>query len=222
MDGSGSLFAEFVAALGCRSIVVAYPPGQPLGYEELEQHVRSRLPSEEPFVLLAESFSGPLAVSIAASPPSQLKALVLVCTFAKLPAPSFVLRLFKPVGLVPLWRAPVSLVSWLLLGRYGSDAMASALSRAIGAVTPSTWRARFAAVLSVDKIPLLCRIRVPLLYLRASEDRVVFPSASALISAHVRRSKVVAVEGPHFLLQSKPQQCAAVVRAFAREQDLAL
>ena len=56
MDGSGALFDEFVSELQSKSIVISYPD-QPFGYEELEQHVRSRLPIDEPFMLLAESFS---------------------------------------------------------------------------------------------------------------------------------------------------------------------
>ena len=222
MDGSGLLFDEFVAVLRCRSIVISYPTDQPFGYEELEQHVRSLLPSNEPFVLLAESFSGPVAIALAASPPPQLKAIVLVCTFARLPVPSFALLWAKPIGLLPLWRAPTFLASRILFGRFRSKAKDALLSRAINAVTPKVWRARLKVVLSADKTSSLCRIRIPLLYLRASQDRVVSSSASAVISAHVPGSKVVSIEGPHFLLQTKPQESAAAVRAFAAEHGLAL
>ena len=192
MDGSGLLLNEFLSELECKSIVVSYPTDQPSGYEQLEQHVRSFLPSDESLVLLAESFSGPLAIALAANPPPQLKALVLVCTFARLPIPSFALLWFKAVGLPPLWRAPMFLASRMLFGRFRSEAKEAALSRAIKTVTPQTWRARLNAVLSADKTPSLCRIQLPLLYLRASEDRVVFSSASAVISAHVPGTKVVA------------------------------
>jgi pimeloyl-[acyl-carrier protein] methyl ester esterase len=222
MDGSGLLFDEFVSELKCKSFVISYPTDQPLGYEELEQHVRSLLPSDEPLVLLAESFSGPLAIALAANPPPQLKALVLACTFARLRVPSFALLLLKAVGLLPLWRAPTFLASRMLFGRFRSEAKEAVLRRAIEAVTPQAWRARLNAVLSADKTSCLCRIRVPLLYLRASEDRVVFSSASAVISAHLPGTKVVAIDGPHFLLQSKPRECAAAVRAFAGEHGLAL
>jgi pimeloyl-[acyl-carrier protein] methyl ester esterase len=194
MDGSGWLFDEFVSELKCKTMVISYPTDRPLGYEELEHHVRSVLPSDEPLVLLAESFSGPLAIALAANPPPQLKALVLVCTFARLPVPSFALLWFKAIGLLPLWRAPTFLASRMLLGRFRAEAKEAVLRRAIEAVTPQTWRARLNAVLSADKTSSLCRIQLPLLYLRASEDRVVFSSASAVISAHVPGTKVVAMK----------------------------
>ncbi|HMN46871.1 MAG TPA: alpha/beta hydrolase [Povalibacter sp.] len=222
MDGSGLLFDEFVSELRCRSVVVSYPTDQPLGYEELEQHVRSLLPGDEPFVLLAESFSGPLAIALAASPPPQLKAVVLVCTFARLPVPSFALQWTRPISLLPLWRAPMLLTSRVLFGRFRSAAKDVLLRHAIDSVAPKVWRARLKAVLSADKTSSLCRIHVPLLYLRACQDRVVFPAASAVISAHVPGSKVDSIDGPHFLLQTKPQESAAAIRAFAVEHGLAL
>lgn len=223
MDGSGLLFSEFTAKLKARSIVVSYPPDQPLGYGELKQLVRSRLPKDEPFILLAESFSGPIAIALAADPPPQLKALVLVCTFAKFPASQLLLTLLqKAVGFVPFWRAPVSLVARVLLGRYRSAPTEALLKQATDAVWPTVWKARLKAVLSVDETPSLRRIQVPTLYLRASEDRVVFSSASAAISKHVPRIQVVAIEGPHFLLQSRPEESAAAVNAFAIEHGLAL
>src|SRR5262245_7139152 len=117
MDGSGLLFDEFVSELGYRSIIISYPTDEPLRYEELEQHVRRRLPTDEPLILLAESFSGPLAIAIAASPPPQLKAIVLVCTFARLPVP-FAFLWVKPIGLLPLWRTPTSLTARILFGRF--------------------------------------------------------------------------------------------------------
>ncbi|WZB73560.1 hypothetical protein WJ972_18910 [Achromobacter insuavis] len=37
--------------------MLRYPVREPLGYPALEQRVRQALPSQAPFVLLAESFS---------------------------------------------------------------------------------------------------------------------------------------------------------------------
>src|ERR1700722_12941492 len=87
LDGTGKLFAEFLKALdlGVSASVVSYPPEVPLGYHELEPIVRAALPAHDPFVLLGESFSGPLAIRIAADPPPALKGLILCVTFASNP-----------------------------------------------------------------------------------------------------------------------------------------
>ena len=70
LDGTGLLFQPLVECLpdAIEPVVVSYPPDQKLGYEELLPLVLERLPAA-PFVLLGESFSGPLAVMAAATAP---------------------------------------------------------------------------------------------------------------------------------------------------------
>lgn len=51
---------------------------------------------------------------------------------------------------------------------------------------------------------------------------VVFSSASEVISSSVPRIKVVEIDGPHFLLQAKPEESAAAVEASVVEQGIAL
>jgi pimeloyl-[acyl-carrier protein] methyl ester esterase len=91
MDGTGQLLGRFLEALGpeVRAIVVSYPIAQALDYSQLEACARKMLPSDQPFVLSGESFSGPIAVSIAASSPNGLRGLVLCCSFVKNPRPEF-------------------------------------------------------------------------------------------------------------------------------------
>jgi pimeloyl-ACP methyl ester carboxylesterase len=151
-----------------------------------------------------------------------LRAVVLVCSFAKLPDFPLSGLLRKLASALPFWRVPSSLTARALLGRFHSAPIEVALKRAIEAVSPRVWKARLGAVLTVDETSALCRIQAPMLYLRASKDRVVFPSALEVISQHVPGMKVVEVEGPHFLLQARPKESAAAVRAFASDQGLAL
>src|SRR5260221_8527089 len=87
MDGTGELFAPLLRALGSsmESAVVRYPADAPLGYAELLPRVRAELPSSEPFVLLGESFSGPLALMLAAEAPAGLRGVILCASFASNP-----------------------------------------------------------------------------------------------------------------------------------------
>ena len=66
MDGTGDLFAAFLSAPGCDLDVkvVSYPTDVALGYADLEAFARAALPTDRPFVILGESFSGPIAISI--------------------------------------------------------------------------------------------------------------------------------------------------------------
>lgn len=215
LDGTGLLFADFVASLGAEvnTIVVSYPTDTPLAYETLEPVVRSFLPHDEPYYLLAESFSGPLALSIAASSPPGLRGLILSCSFARNPLP--LLALLRPaVNVTPVAELPMALLSFFVLGRFASPALRGMLAKSLALVAPSVIRARAVAALSVDVSALLPEIKVPVLYLRASEDRIVRKASSDLVASLVPETKIVEFVAPHFLLQVAPSQAASVVSSF--------
>lgn len=217
MDGTGDLFAAFTSAIDAETQVVRYPTDCSLGYAELEQLVLSELPSDRPYLLLGESFSGPIALSIASTRPALLRGVVLCCSFASNPRP----KLAPLHGLVQ-WlpgRPPTDLLLWFLAGRFATPALRDALSRALAQVSPAALRARMAAVIGVDVVPRLHSISVPLLYLQATEDRVVPPSAAHAILDTVTRSRLVALDAPHFLLQTCPQAAATAIHEFLRELE---
>jgi len=99
MDGTGELFGAFADTVRADTQVVRYPSTQALDYAELEQFVLSKLPRQEPFVLLGESFSGPVALSIAASRPALLRGIGSVSTSSRncipLPRPCCIFALRK-------------------------------------------------------------------------------------------------------------------------------
>jgi pimeloyl-[acyl-carrier protein] methyl ester esterase len=220
MDGTGDLFERFVAALGSEFNVkvVSYPATEPLGYSELESIARAALPGEGPFVILGESFSGPIAISLAASCSSRLKGLVLCCSFVRNPRPAF--SALKPfIGLLPWVLAPARVLSYRLFGRSTTSATRMALMHAHSRVSRSVLCSRVRSVLSIDVSAKLSVVSVPVLYLRASQDHVVPRRASKLVSELCPSAKVVQLEGPHFLLQAVPSGAARVVSAFIREVE---
>jgi pimeloyl-[acyl-carrier protein] methyl ester esterase len=216
LDGTGAMFARFRRALApaIRTIVVSYPPDQAIGYAGLEGFVRPLLPRDDPFVLLAESFSGPIGIAIAASRPAGLRGLILVSSFARNPHPP--LAPLRPlVRLLPILTGPAALLTRHALGRFATAALLSELSEALSRVSPSVVRSRLRAILDVDASALLPRVDVPVLYLQASDDRVVPRSASAVLE-RVPQIRFTEVEGPHFVLQASPSVAARHIEAFVR------
>jgi pimeloyl-ACP methyl ester carboxylesterase len=211
LDGTGMLFKSFIAALGSRAktIVVIYPPDRALGYAELENVARGFLPADEPYYLLAESFSGPIGISIAASAPPNLRGLILCCSFARNPLPwlAFARSLIRFAPMNP----PIALLSHFVLGRFRNLAHRAALKDALGHVSPLALRARARAALSVDVSTELEQIEIPILYLRASKDRVVSSACSAWIAALAPHTRIEVVQGPHFLLQVAPVDALATI-----------
>lgn len=217
MDGTGDLFAAFASAFDGELQVVRYPTDRPLGYADLENLVISELPSDCPYVLLGESFAGPLALSIASAKPALLRGVVLSCSFAKNPRPGL-----GPLRGVVNWlpdRPPIDPLLWLLAGRFATPVLREALARAVGKVSPAVLRARMAAVAGANVVPMLHAIAVPLLYLQGSEDRVIPPRAARTILENVAGSRLAEFEAPHLLLQTRPKEAAAVIGEFVREVE---
>lgn len=217
MDGTGTLFDPFIAALKdeCKVRIVRYPTDPALGYAELQAIARRALPTRGPFVLLGESFSGPIAVSIAASAPKGLVGVILCATFARNPYPVFA-PFAALAGMLPVKAAPAFVMRHLLLGKHATPGVLTALQSALASVSAAALRARIRAVASVDVSDKLRAVQVPVLYLRATRDRVVPASTTRLIAAHVAHLQVASIDAPHFLLQAAPVAAARAVRAFMR------
>jgi pimeloyl-ACP methyl ester carboxylesterase len=118
LDGTGTLFQPLLAHLSANlhPIVVAYPTDVPLGYDELLPLVVKALPASAPFVLLGESFSGPLALTVAALSPSRLQGVILCASFIRNPLPPATQLLGCLVRPTCFRFAPKYLRSWALLG----------------------------------------------------------------------------------------------------------
>ena len=217
MDGTGSLLLDLAAALGTEfeAIVVSYPSDGALDYVALERVARAQLPSNQPFVLVAESFSGPIAISIAASNIAGLVGLVLCCTFAQCPRHALRgLRVLIPM--IRTSRVPVFAMRGLLLGRWSSETLLRAISAALAGVSAAVVRARLRSIVSVDVLAKLHQIAVPVLCVRATYDRLVPLSAANLIVRNTSAVRLVQLEGPHCLLQVAASSVAPVVLEFAR------
>ncbi len=216
MDGTGTLFEPLAAAIGERAAikVVRYPVDQDLGYEELQKIAENALPEEGPFIILGESFSGPVAVSLAAAADARLKGLVLCCSFVSSPRRVFAwikrCAIFPPLALLPR-----PLVDYVLLGSFRTPALSAALWGAVSRVQTHVFRRRLRELLSVDVTDRLKAVGVPVLYLRASHDRVVPATASALVKEFAPQTDIVEIEAPHCLLQVAPGEAAEAIMRFA-------
>ena len=219
LDGTATLHTAFVAALGSAFDavhVVRYPGDELLDYAALERRVREKLPVTGEVVLLGESFSGPLAISIAADPPANMVGLILSTTFAQAPIP--LSGLFAPiVSFAPVRNVPLSVMTWMLLGRWNSPELEDGLRQALMRVNPKVLRHRASLTMRVDVSGLLGKVKLPTLYLRAVDDRLLSSSAYRSLALAIEHCTVVDVRGPHLLLQAAAAECAEIVKRVARE-----
>lgn len=223
LDGTGTLFTGFVEALGeeIESIVVRYPSDVCLSYSELVAFVSDKLPVDQPFVLLGESFSGPIAIQIAAQRPNGLAGVVLCATFATSPVTgtsvlAFLSSLVSPT-FVPAWA-----LSLALLGRWSKPELLDQVQQAVSGVQSSVLGGRVQEIGRIDVTSILNTIEVPVLYMQAKNDRLVGSSSFHKICTALPSIEHVVLDGPHCLLQACPNEAAAAVLPFVRRSALAL
>jgi pimeloyl-[acyl-carrier protein] methyl ester esterase len=219
MDGTGDLFEWFIKALpeGFEALPVRYPRDRPLSYSELMRLVEEASPRES-FVLLAESFSTPLAIQYAATHPNRLKGLVLCAAFASSPISGLrksVAKLFAPIMFQR--NMPELAIRRWLVGADAPSSLIESVRAAIASVQASVLMRRMHGILACDVRADLQRLSMPVLYLQAAQDRVVHPSALVEILQTKPEIRVARLEGPHLLLQRNPHESAKIVAAFMRE-----
>jgi pimeloyl-ACP methyl ester carboxylesterase len=221
-DGSGLLFAPLltVAALPFEPRVLALPADVPRDYDQLVAWVMERLPPDRPFALLAESFSGPIAVRIASRRPTHLTHLILAATFLRSPLKPW-LAPFGALARPALFaRPPPAWAVRLLLA--GSDANAplvATLQAEMAALSPAVAAARAHAALHADEHAALATVAVPVLMLQATGDRLLRSDHANEALASRPSTRVVSINGPHLILQRRPRQCLAEVARFLAEPE---
>ena len=219
LDGTTRMLTAFADASRAAGIdrvdAIAYPVERALDYAELETFARDRLPTRTPFVLLGESFSGPIAIRIASDPPPNLVGLVLSTTFARAPVP-LLSSLASLTRFAPVRGLPTAALSFALLGPWNTPALRRDLLASLHAVAPAVLRARAAAALRADVEDHLSRIEIPTLLLRAKHDRLLRSGTSRRLLAGIAHAKRTTFDGPHLLLQTQADDCARAVAAFVR------
>ena len=217
LDGTGLLFKPLLEQEPAQfdSIVVHYPTDQPSTYPELSRYVLEQLPREEAFLLLAESFSGPLALEIAAKRIKNLLGVVLAASFAQSPVP----RWIQAVPLQGLQLLPLTsrMMHTVLLGKQANMEMYQLLAQVIRGVPTKILAYRIQEVLKVDAMAALSSLEVPLLYLQATQDKLIRKSSVRRMRRVQPMMEVVEVVGPHLVLQVNPKRSWQVISDFVQK-----
>jgi pimeloyl-[acyl-carrier protein] methyl ester esterase len=216
MEGTGSLFAPFTRALPDRvkPVIVSYPADRPLDYAGHLKIVMASLPVDEPFFLLGESFSGPLAFMAAARHPRGLMGIILSATFVTwpLPLPPSVAGAAVSLGFFRL--KATRLFFRILIGRNATAELRTLFAEALARVTAEVLSARARAVIGLDCRAELRNCPVPLFTLVADHDRLVAGRCPEQIRALRPDMKMAHVDSSHLILQCAPVQAAGLICGF--------
>jgi pimeloyl-[acyl-carrier protein] methyl ester esterase len=203
------MFQRFVAAAPSAFPlrVQSLPSDRLRAYSDLVDALLPLLPPE-PFALIAESFSGPLAILLANRCP-QACAVVLCATFIRPPLPKLLAR-FPDF----FWQKPPPLLLLRHIMTGGDHGLACAVHDTVAPLDAVVLRARVAAALTTDVTEDLRRLTQPLLYLRAERDRLISARCADAVRTARPSAQISSVDGPHLILQARPDESWRLIAPF--------
>lgn len=213
LDGTGDLFGP-IASQNWGELTpttLPLPQSGPQDYETLANALLPKLPDGQ-LVLLAESFSTPLAMLLADRLGNRVRALVLTAGFCSAPhAPGLGWLPLRPLFSVT---PPAFFLRKFLTGE---DAGADLLDTLTGALrrTPAAVMAeRLRVVFALREQDCPSTGTTPVLLLQASQDRIIPWTAQSELERHLQDATVEWIDGPHLLLQTRPAECHEAILRF--------
>jgi pimeloyl-ACP methyl ester carboxylesterase len=219
LDGTGRLFSPLLQELGHDFDLrpVAYPSDRVLGLDALAEHARAFAPRASRYAIVAESFSGPIALKLAAADSRGLTALILVATFVTPPIQGL-LGAFVRAGAGVGMRLPVPLQRWWsarwLTG--GDTMLAGEVQTATASVRPTIVASRLRLLTRVDVRRELVLCKVPMLYIAGEHDRLVTRAHHRELTRLRPDIAVRELPAPHLVLQTQPKLAATEILRFAK------
>lgn len=215
LDGSGLLFQPLRATLpaGLKTVVVRYPD-RPATLAELAAHVAELLPRHSPCVLLAESFSGPVAIELLQARPAGVIGVIFCATCAGFPSPLRWLLRWLPAEALLRRPAPSFFIRRFCLGREASEEHLRLFRQAVAGTSAPVLAQRLQLLARMDYTNKLAAIDLPACYLQTTRDRLVPPRCVESFLAKLPRCMLREIDAPHFVLQARPRAAWAAMEEF--------
>lgn len=218
LNGTDGLFQSLLDTIPSefKTLCISYPSHEENNYRELAAYVLSEINKiESEYLLVGESFSGPIATLVSKENPKGLLGTLLVATFISPPN-------LKIARLLP-WELLFSLVKplyiakqWLKLKGTPASTFDSALIE-VQKSSPRILSARIKEIFRVDVKNELANCKIPMMYFRGEKDYVV-PERNLKEILKVRPDmEVVRFNTGHFLLQSSPAKAWEAIVEFTQK-----
>jgi pimeloyl-ACP methyl ester carboxylesterase len=218
LDGTEVFFRPFLNSLPAyvRAVVVEYPGSGDNDYETLLQFARESVADVPEFFLLGSSFSGPLAIMLAAEEPERVQGIILSATFLRPPREYQTYLRFACVGPV-IWALRFARRFPVWVGRKAGDPFREAKAETWRRVSAWHLAARARAVLRVDVRETWRRCAQPALSISFTEDTVVPPHNAREIAQYRPGIKSVAIPGDHLTVSKNHRPWAKEILQFMDE-----
>jgi len=197
--------------------VIQYPVDELLSFDETVQCAKDQIQSDQQDVIvIAQSFSGPVAIALVGSGKLKAKCLILCSTFAKSPRPVlFKILSYLPLELLIRLPFPRFLLKHVIEGGDEATDLFLAMWQRVKPLVPAkTLIHRLKVISQVDVRGWLPKLTIPCLYIQASSDRSVPASSLFDFTETITDLRVKRIKGPHFILQAQPEESLSAIENF--------
>ena len=225
IDGTGKMYGPLMECLPdwIAPQVMNYPTQRVISYAELTEDILQRLPVTGEFILIAESFAGPLALMLRARIPQRVRALVLACTFLTNPRPWLSIPAKWLMTDWMLSMEPSKLMAKVFVTGFEiSDTMLDKAITIHKEVAPTVTRHRLYDVFNVDVRELYQKCPVPMLHLYGEHDHLILKKSAREFQRLRPDIPSISIDGPHYLYQMRPQQCSEHISAFLQDREMSV
>ena len=216
LHGDTTLFPPLVEELGdVLTECVEYPTTISQSYESLEKWLSEQLDWQIPRVIIAESFSAPLALRLAKRFPGSVQSLVLAASFCASPKnPNLALL---PLRHLLMLSPPRRTLRHFLIGDEASEQQVTELKKIVARIPSKVLSQRIRAILSLQPSDSPCLKNLPMLILQASDDNMIPWETQNQLCMHYDHATTHWLDGPHLILQSASAECASIIKDFAEQ-----
>ena len=185
-------------------------------YQTLADHLDRELPKTtagSKRLFIAESFSGPLAIRLAAMRRGEVVGIVLAASFCEAPLNLGIALLpLRPLFMV---KPPRTALRHFLIGNDASEAEVVELQKVAQSIPSATLSKRIRTILELaeDDNPDLPDI--PILILQADNDNLVPWEAQSKLEANYPQATIHWIASPHFIFQRCPEEGIQSIVEFA-------
>jgi pimeloyl-[acyl-carrier protein] methyl ester esterase len=217
LDGTEIFFRPLIAALPrwIKPLVVTYPASGANDYPDLLSVIRAAIAGSREFYVLGWSFSGPLALMLAAKDPDRIRGVILCASFVQTPLP--VLSSLRWAVLPPIVHLVRLAHRAHLLTTNSPDTLRHDKAATLARVPSHIVAARARVILALDAREYLRECPRPVLYVAGSRDKIVPSRNAEEVVRELPSTRIVTIDGPHLALYTNPAAAVSAIVAFMRD-----
>ena len=218
LHGTEALYQSLLHRLpeGIIAEFVNLPSTGKQDYQTLADYLQRELPKTSDGskrLLIAESFSGPLAIRLAAMRREEVAGLVLAASFCDAPLNlSIALLPLRPLFMV---KPPRSALRHFLIGNDANEAEVAKLQTVVQSIRAATLSKRIRTILELTEDDNPDVPDIPILILQADNDNLVPWEAQSKLEANYPEATIHWIESPHLIFQRCPDECIQHIVEFA-------